>query len=220
MPAPADRPALGLAGGHAGGFVFKYVAERSGNSQVPHFHLTTDKDWFWRDRHVHFQIDDTGVLHWDRRTATEKSPVYDLGWPWPWGLSTRLSDDCLISNWQVLARLGFTEMFKGDCSFLRAERINESTYAHSSGGYIFTYVAVEDGEGKLNGFKLQARPERYPLTGIRSYYVNVPFPPMPQGGYKGWEHPGVTVHATSEDREATPNDPLAPGCEFSRTRCD
>src|SRR5205085_9225842 len=35
-----------LAGGHAGGFVFKYVAERSGNSQVPHFHLTTDKDWF------------------------------------------------------------------------------------------------------------------------------------------------------------------------------
>jgi hypothetical protein len=89
--------------------------------------------------------------------------------------------------------LSFAEMAPRDRCYLRGQIDGDGW---KTAAYEFSYHEFTQ-EGAEN-FALSARPLQYAVTGLRSYFMDNTF----------------VVHATSEDRDATVNDPMADVCEF------
>jgi hypothetical protein len=89
--------------------------------------------------------------------------------------------------------VSFAEMVPRDRCYLRGQLDGD---AWKTAAYRFSYR--EFTQGGAENFAFSARPLQYAVTGLRSYFMDNTF----------------VVHATSEDRYATANDPVADVCEF------
>ncbi|MGA8441004.1 MAG: hypothetical protein WB762_03955 [Candidatus Sulfotelmatobacter sp.] len=65
------------------------------------------------------------------------------------------------------------------------------------GGAVVEYQPQSDASGKIDHFYFTLRPEHYGVDGVRSYFTD----------------DSGKIHATSEDRSATANDPAPLTCE-------
>jgi hypothetical protein len=74
-------------------------------------------------------------------------------------------------------------------------------------GYEFQYAFTTAENGSVSGFTLSARPHPYGVRGVRSYLF------VDSYEVSGQRH-RLHVYATPEDRDATPDDPLAERAEF------
>ena len=89
--------------------------------------------------------------------------------------------------------VSFAQMAPRDRCYLRG-RLDGDGW--KTAAYRFSYR--EFAQDSAENFALSARPLQYAVTGLRSYFMDNTF----------------VVHATSEDRDATVNDPVADVCEF------
>ena len=89
--------------------------------------------------------------------------------------------------------VSFAEMAPPDRCYLRGQLDGDEW---KTAAYRFSYRDLA--QGGAENFALAARPLQYAVTGLRSYFMDNTF----------------VVHATSEDRDATVNDPVADVCEF------
>lgn len=196
----------GLAKGReVGGYRIEYRA--SDSAPTVHFSLIAHPSIHYRGLMISFYSDETGIVHsfQGNRQAVAEDPVVT-----PAENFSKIercitdfarSEDQAGHSKQSMANgagpphypASFEEMNPGNRCFLEGHQDGEMWM---SAAYRFEYRRVSR-EG-IEVFTLVARPIQYGVTGLRSYLADNTF----------------IVHATSEDRGATSDDPWASRCDF------
>jgi hypothetical protein len=71
----------------------------------------------------------------------------------------------------------------------------------SSDGYNFEYSFTSEKDGTINGFTVEVRPQRYGISGVRSYLAIATIDPRTS-------RRSLNIHATPQDRSATLDDAM------------
>ncbi len=193
------------------GFQVTYQSKVAGSEKVPEYYLRVQEDTpfqrgIWSD-----YTDDSGIIHFDftDKNASPASPVLTIWMPdsvmylVPAG-GLAGTTKC-IRRWTRSHASSPPNLAEGITSCLDRPFLTNKIEGNSYrvGGYEITYVSMGN-KDHPGDFTLEARPESYGATGLRSYFVDQSF----------------LIHATPENRSATASDPEALPCEFNANeRC-
>jgi len=182
---------------------FKVEYQRH-QQKIAGYSLSVQYDSPFRAWKISLYTDESGIIHIRDRNASASSPVYYIWLP---DQTSDGSDhvgslakalDCIkayIFRSGVPSRL--SDAFSG-CK-KRPAVINFRSDSYHSSGYNVSFTPLANSKEGIHGFHLEARPEKYGETGLRSYFVDQSF----------------VIHATPEDRSATDVDIEALPCEFN-----
>lgn len=195
-------------GEEIGGYHIKYHA--SGAAPIERFSLIASPSVHYAGSIVSFFSDETGVLrtYSGNRIAVASdggvTPAADLLSIRNCVLNFTSFSDKRNTGWSEVNRAYDADQMRYPLSFedMAAEKrcsipSRQDAASRTNAAYRFTYRrVVRDG---IENFSLLARPIQYGVSGLRSYFID----------------DTSVIHATSENRDATIDDPWAYRCEFA-----
>jgi hypothetical protein len=183
----------------------RYMPVQSAGGRVVGYSILFGPRTFFGNMKTAEYIDQTGIVHKSRNQAiaTASDPVTD-------NVTTSLEEwsQCLAKEKRTLPNMIFPNKLK---DMLRSDwpckptRDVEGDHLIPDNSYTVYYRSPSEAmPGDPSSFSLQARPNQYAESGVRSYYV---------------DEDGV-LRATVKDRPANKKDSPIPACEWDvRTTC-
>ena len=165
------------------------------NGKISTYHLRTQDPGFFTDSYP-LVTDQRAVIVME--TKDEKHVVPDVN-GFGRGVAENLSRYSLCLDYLRKKNGTFPATLKATINLVDCfPKESNNVFHYSSDNiltdpyYVFTYSPIlGEASGRFDNFNLNARPQKYGITGIRSYLVSKDY----------------VVHATPEDRVALPSDP-------------
>lgn len=188
------------ASGHSNQGQIRYKPVRTANGNVVGYSLLFGPETFFGNLRTAEYIDQTGIVHRpkDHPIATVRDPVSE-------NVSMELAEwsQCLLKYGQTHPGTSFPkklrDMLRKDWPCVRPAGFEEDDQI-TNNNYTIQYKSPSGAEpASTFSFSIQARPNQYGESGIRSYYV---------------DESGI-IRATVKNRPANHNDDPIPSCEWS-----
>ena len=188
------------ATGHSDEGQIRFTPIRSGSGAVAGYSILFGPRTFFGNLKTAEYVDQTGVIHKPKgdAIATPSDPARE-------NVSTSLApwSQCLLKYGQTHPGTPFPnklrDMLRKDWPCVRPVGFEEDDQI-TNNDYTIQYKSPSEAEpASTFSFSIQARPNHYGESGIRSYYV---------------DESGV-IHATVKNRPANKNDPAIPFCEWN-----